>query len=105
MLLAGTSFDALWRSITLTAAHEVGEVGLRVACRGTSRWSITPPVVAVLRAVYTVASHMTRLSADTADHVGDKVLLLGTIVFAMTNLTTVLARLIFIISECAVQRS
>lgn len=46
---------------------------------------------------------MTRISTDTANDVGGEILLLGAIVFAMSNLTTVLACLVFIITKCTVQ--
>lgn len=64
--------------------------------------SIVAPVLASL-SVGTVASHVTCITANTTNDAGGEILLLRTVVFAMTDLTTVLACLIFVITECAVQ--
>ena len=47
----------------------------------------------------TVPSHVTCASADAADNVGRKVTLLGAVILAVANTTTVLADLVFIITE------
>ena len=48
---------------------------------------------------------MAGVTADTADNVGRIILLLGTVVLAMTDLTAVLASLVFIVAESSVKRS
>jgi hypothetical protein len=45
-----------------------------------------------------------RISTDAANDIGSEVLLLGAVVFPVTNLTTVLAGLILVIPESTVQR-
>jgi hypothetical protein len=45
---------------------------------------------------------MTSIATDTTDDVCCEVALLGTVILAMTNLTTILARLIFIVAERSV---
>ena len=47
---------------------------------------------------------MSSLSTDTANDAGSVVLLLGTVVLAMTDLTTILAGLIFVVAESTVER-
>jgi hypothetical protein len=47
----------------------------------------------------TISSHVTCISTDTTDDVGCKVALFGAVVFSVTNLTTVLASLILIVSK------
>lgn len=64
--------------------------------------SIVAPILASL-SVGTVASHVTCITAHTADDAGGEVLLLRTVIFAMTDLTAVLACLIFVITECTVE--
>ena len=48
---------------------------------------------------------MTGVAADTADDVGSVVLLLGTVVLAVTNLPAVLACLVLVVTQGSVQRS
>lgn len=48
---------------------------------------------------------MTSIATDTADDVGGEVALLGTIVLAMTNLSTVLASLILVVTKSTVESS
>ena len=47
---------------------------------------------------------MTCASADTADDVRCEVTLLGTVVLAMANITTVLADLVLVVAERTVKR-
>lgn len=53
--------------------------------------------------VGTIASHVTRVTADATDDAGSVVLLLRTVVLAMTDLTTVLASLVLVVSERTVE--
>jgi len=55
--------------------------------------------------VWTVSGHMTGVATDTADDVRSVVLLLWTVVFAMTDLSAVLASLILVITQSTVQSS
>ena len=52
----------------------------------------------------TVTGHVTSTAADATDDVGCKVALLRTIVLAVANTTTVLAYLVLVVAESAVQR-
>jgi len=51
----------------------------------------------------TISSHVTSISTDTTDDVGCKVALFRAVVFSMTNLTTVLASLILIVSKSTIE--
>jgi hypothetical protein len=64
--------------------------------------SIVSPVCTTL-SVRTISGHVTSITTDTTNDVGGKVALLGTVVLSMTNLTTVLASLILIISKGTVE--
>jgi hypothetical protein len=46
---------------------------------------------------------MASIATNTADNVGGKVALFGAIVFAMTDLSTVLTSLVFIVTQCTVE--
>jgi hypothetical protein len=48
---------------------------------------------------------MARISTDTADNTGSEVLFLGAVVLAMSNLATVLAGLVLVVSQGTVERS
>jgi hypothetical protein len=48
---------------------------------------------------------MARVSTDTADNTGSEVLFLGAVVLAMSNLATVLAGLVLVVSQGTVERS
>jgi hypothetical protein len=48
---------------------------------------------------------MAGVTADTADNASSVILLLGTVVLAMSNLSTVLACLVLVVAESSVQRS
>lgn len=53
----------------------------------------------------TVPSHVTCAPADAADDVGRKVTLLRAVILAVANTTTILAYLVFVITERTVERS
>ena len=55
-------------------------------------------------AVGTITSHVTSLTADTANDACSEVLLLGAVVLAVTDFTTVLAGLVLIVAEGTVER-
>ena len=46
---------------------------------------------------------MSCIAANTADDVGSEVLLLRTVIFTMTDLSTVLTSLVLIITQCSVE--
>lgn len=53
--------------------------------------------------VRTIASHVAGVTTDAADDAGSVVLALGAIVLAMTNLATVLAGLVLVVSQGTVE--
>lgn len=65
---------------------------------------VVPPTGASL-SIRTIASHVACITTDSANDAGRVVLLLRAIIFTMANLTTVLAGLVFIVSQSTVQRS
>jgi hypothetical protein len=69
--------------------------------RGTAR-AIVAPICTTL-SVGTISSHVTSVAADTANDVGGEVTLLRTVVLAVTNLTTVLASLVLVVSKGSVE--
>jgi hypothetical protein len=69
-----------------------------------STWTIVAPA-GTSRPLWTITGHMPCVATDTADDVGSEVLALRAIVLAVTNLTAVLASLIFVVSQGSVERS
>ena len=63
---------------------------------------VVAPIGSAL-ALGTIASHVACLTTNTTDNAGGEVLLLGTVVFAMTNFSTVLAGLVLVVSEGTVE--
>lgn len=51
----------------------------------------------------TIASHVARIAADATNNIGRVVPLLGTIVLAVSNPTTILANLVLIIAQRPIQ--
>lgn len=84
--IAGTNASCIW-----TAGH-------------TTRRSTISPVRAAL-SIWTIPSHVTSITADATDDTRSEVALLGTIIFTVTNLTTVLAGLVLIVTESTIQSS
>lgn len=64
--------------------------------------AVVAPVAASL-AVRTVTSHVTSVTTDTTDNVGGEVALLRAVIFTMTDLTTVLASLILVVTKSTVK--
>jgi hypothetical protein len=60
--------------------------------------SIVAPTGTLLP-VGTIPRHMAGVSTETADDIGREVLLLGAVVLAMSDLTTVLTRLVFVVTK------
>ena len=54
--------------------------------------------------IWTISSHVSSISTDTTDDICREVLLLGTVIFPVSNLTTVLAGLVFVVTKCTVER-
>lgn len=71
------------------------------ASLGTHRTVVTPAGTPL--PVWAITRHVTGVAADTADDVGSVVLLLGTVVLAVTNLATVLACLVLVVTQGSVQ--
>lgn len=79
--------------------------GIATADATSSRTStIVTPACATLT-VRTITSHVTCVTADTANDARRKVLALWTIVLAVTDLTTVLTSLILVVSKGTVEGS
>ena len=76
---------------------------IAAANSASRRTAIVAPVGALL-AIGTVASHVTSVATNAADDAGGVVLLLRAVVLAMTNLSAVLASLVFVVSKCTVER-
>ena len=55
--------------------------------------------------IRTISSHVPSIPANTTDDVGSEVLLLGAVVLSMTNLSTVLACLVLIVTKSTVKSS
>jgi len=72
--------------------------------RTSACWTVIAPAGTPL-SVRTIAGHMTGVTADTTNDVRSVVLLLGTVILAMANLTTVLAGLVLVITQSSVQGS
>lgn len=70
----------------------------------TSGWAIVAPASTLLP-VRTITSHMTSIATNTANDVGREVLLLRTVVLAVSYLSTVLTSLVFVVAEGTVQSS
>jgi hypothetical protein len=64
---------------------------------------VVAPVASSL-AVGTITSHMARVTADTTDDVRSEVALLGAVIFAMPDLTAILASLVLIVTKSTVER-
>jgi hypothetical protein len=72
--------------------------------RTSARRAIIAPAGASLP-VWTITGHVASVTADTADDVGGVILLLRAVILAVTNLTTVLAGLILVITQSSVKCS
>lgn len=70
---------------------------------GTHRTIVTPASTSL--SVRTVTSHVACITAGAANDTRGVVLLLGTIVLAVANLTTILASLVFVVAKGTVQSS
>jgi hypothetical protein len=91
---------------TTHLCHERIQLIFSAADLGCVAIGTTTVIVAPFLASFTVgaiASHMTCLSANSADDTSSIVLLLWAIVFAVTNLTAVLAGLVFVVTKCSVK--
>lgn len=60
-------------------------------------WPVVAPILASL-SIRTIASHVASVTTDTTDDAGSVVLLFGTVIFPVTDLSAVLARLIFVVT-------
>jgi hypothetical protein len=72
--------------------------------RASTGNAVVAPVPTLL-SIRTIARHVASVAADTADDAGSEVLALGAVVLAMSDLTTVLAGLVFVVSERSVECS
>lgn len=77
-----------------------------ITCTNSSRRTAVAAVVTPISAslpIGTVAGHMSGISTNAANDVGSEITLLRTIVFTMSNLTTILASLVFIVTKSTVE--
>jgi uncharacterized membrane protein len=117
--LIGTGFNATRWVLTGSASREFVHELLHLSIHGIASanstriaWSTTnaatvatvAPVAASL-AIGTITSHVTSIATNTTDDVGGEVALLGAVVLAVTNLTTVLASLVLIVTKSTVEGS
>jgi hypothetical protein len=61
--------------------------------------------IATSLAVRTIAGHVSSVATNATDNVGSEVTLLGAVVLAMSNLSTVLASLVLIVAKSTVESS
>lgn len=66
--------------------------------------SVVTPTLASLP-IRTIATHVACIATHTTDDASSEVLLLRTVVLAMTNLATILASLVLIITQSSVESS
>lgn len=85
---------------TANLVHELLVVSLD-GILWSARWEIAAEVTAL--AIWTVASHVTSITADATDDISSKVALLRTIVFPVANLAAVLAGLVFVVTKSTVE--
>ena len=87
-----------------TLAVKVIHESVQVVLHGTA-WRRQVAVVSTARAIRTIACKVTSVAANSTNDVSGKILGLRAIVFPVTDLSAILAGLIFIIAESSVQRS
>jgi hypothetical protein len=105
-VLNGLLRSTISGTTTTHFCHESIQFILSAANLGCITIERATVIVAPLLASFTVraiASHMTCLSADSADDTSSVVLLLRAIIFAMSDLTTVLAGLVFVVTKGSVE--
>jgi hypothetical protein len=112
--LFGTGFNAtglvLATCATRQFVHELLHLTIHsIASTGTGsttsvRTSAVAPVTASL-AVRTITSHMACIATNTTNDVGSEVTLLRAVILAVSDLTTVLASLVLIVTESTVKGS
>jgi hypothetical protein len=110
--LATLSFDTVLAmfdgSARCVAAADLRHEGVELALANTflvvtgTRTTVISPGLADLT-IGTVAGHMSSLATDAADDASGEVLLLWAVVLPMSDLTTVLARLVLVVTEGTVE--
>jgi len=106
VLARGTSRQLVHELLHLTVDSIASTNGTRTArtsgTTGTGEATVVAPVTASL-AIGTIAGHVASVATNATDNVGGEVALLGTVVLAMSDLTTVLASLVLVITESTVE--
>lgn len=87
---------------SIATAADSGEAS--ASCARATHGAVVAPASAPLP-VRAITSHMAGVTTDTADDVGREVLLLRTVVLAMTDLAAVLACLVLVVTQGTVQGS
>jgi hypothetical protein len=101
--------DALFGAILSTDLLQEGiHFGISYSTNRTGTSQVASAITTVILTALTlstIASNVARLAALATDQISGDVLLLGAVVFAMADLTTVLAGLILVITKSTVQSS
>lgn len=77
--------------------------GVSSADTSSSTWGTVASPVRTLLPIRAISGHVAGVAADTANDVGSEILLFGTIIFAVTDLPTVLACLVFVVAQSTVE--
>lgn len=104
---ARSGLDAGGRCSAAELSHELLVLGVVFSASadpsGGPGTLITPACTSL--SIRTVASHVAGVATHSADDAGSEVLLLGAVVLAVSYLATVLASLVFIVTQSSVQSS
>lgn len=103
ILIAGAAvvFDLSGCSAATNLVHELVVVLVDGIPTWTARWTTLPASTG--STIRTVARHVTCIPTSAADNAGGEVAGLGAVVLTVTNLAAVLASLVFVIAEGAVE--
>jgi hypothetical protein len=110
LVSSGASFDAGRGSRSATEfLHEllhlsVDSIAAAGTAAGTGPGAAVTPASALL-AIGTILGHVPSITTNSANNAGRVVLSVGTVNLAMTNLTTVLAGLVLVVSQGTVESS
>jgi hypothetical protein len=78
--------------------------GSNTTCMATSRWATwTIPIACTALSIWAILCHVASITADPADDVSRKVSLFWAVVFAMSDLATILTSLVLVITEGTVE--
>lgn len=107
--VVGTATIAILDRATRLSTTHLGHESIKLVLGRVADATLVAVVAAVVApwltdlALGTIASHMSSLTTDTTNDTSREVLLLRTVVLAVTNLTTVLAGLVLVVSKGTVE--